>query len=71
MQKSAPVTPEQTHLAPIVHEVERYIRRRRISASAFGMTAMGDPNFVRQLRQGRDPSSRIVERVRSYMNGED
>lgn len=71
MQTPAPIAADQSHLAPILHEIERFIRRKRMAATVFGMAAMNDPNFVRQLRKGRDPSSRVVERVRYFMHGED
>ena len=31
--------------------------------SAFGKRVLGDPNFVRDLREGRSPSLRIVRKV--------
>jgi hypothetical protein len=30
---------------------------------------MGDPRFVFDLRNGRDPRPRTVERIRAYLEG--
>lgn len=57
--------------APILFEIEQWIERRAMYPSAFGMLAIGDPNLVRDLRGGRDPSSRTVNRIRLFMQGED
>lgn len=47
--------------------IERYLTRTGVSASAFGRAAVGDPNFVLDLRRGRAPNLRVVERVNQYM----
>lgn len=44
-------------------EVERFIKAAGISATKFGREAIGDPNLVRDLRAGRSPSLKTVERV--------
>ena len=38
-----------------------------IPAARFGRQAMGDPRFVFDLRNGRDPRQRTVERVRAFL----
>jgi hypothetical protein len=48
-------------------EIEDFLRGARISPSGFGRAALGDPNFVRDLRGGRAPSLRLVDRVRAFM----
>ena len=50
-------------------EIEAFLARERVSASTFGRAAVGDPNLVRQLREGRAPSLRLVDRARAYMAG--
>jgi 2,4-dienoyl-CoA reductase-like NADH-dependent reductase (Old Yellow Enzyme family) len=50
-------------------EIEAFLARERVPASTFGRAAVGDPNFVRQLREGRAPSLRLVDRARAYMAG--
>jgi len=48
-------------------EVERFIEARAITATAFGKAAIGDPNFVFDLRNGRAPRLDNVERVEEFM----
>ena len=50
-------------------EIEAFLTRERAAPSRFGRAAVGDPNFVRQLRDGRAPSLRLVDRARAYMAG--
>jgi hypothetical protein len=48
-------------------EVEAFLARHTVPASRLGREAIGDPNFVIDLRAGRSPSLRTVERVASWM----
>jgi hypothetical protein len=48
-------------------EIEAFLARERAAPSAFGRAAVGDPNFVRELRNGRTPGLRLVDRARAYM----
>ncbi len=50
-------------------EIEAFLARERVPPSRFGRGAVGDPNFVRELREGRAPSLRLVDRARTYMAG--
>lgn len=53
----------QTFLA----QIEAHLAQTRTSATAFGQAAVGDPCFVFDLRSGRMPSLRLVERVHRYI----
>jgi hypothetical protein len=48
-------------------EIETYLTRSGISASAFGSRAVADPSFVRDLRLGRSPGLDLVDKVRKYI----
>jgi hypothetical protein len=48
-------------------EIETFLARERAAPSTFGRAAVGDPNFVSELRCGRAPSLRLVDRARAYM----
>jgi hypothetical protein len=48
-------------------EVEAFLARTKMSASAFGHGAVNDPNFVSDLREGRTPSLRLADRVHEFM----
>lgn len=58
---------EWDYAAPILLEVERWLKEHHLSASRFGKMAVNDPNLVFQLRAGRDPSSKVVAKLRAYM----
>jgi 2,4-dienoyl-CoA reductase-like NADH-dependent reductase (Old Yellow Enzyme family) len=53
--------------AAFLAEIEAFLARERAAPSGFGRAAVGDPNFVRDLRDGRAPSLRLVDRARAYM----
>jgi hypothetical protein len=48
-------------------EVEAFLARARLSASAFGRDVMGDPSFVAGLRKGRCPTSRTIQFARAHI----
>lgn len=48
-------------------EIASYLAASGLSDQQFGRRAINDQNFVRDLRLGREPRSRTVDRVRSYM----
>jgi sulfate adenylyltransferase subunit 2 len=48
-------------------DIEAYLTRSGLDPSSFGKQALGDPNFVFDLRKGRSPSTRTMEKVRAAM----
>ena len=48
-------------------EIEEHLAATSTEASAFGKQALGDPNFVFDLRKGRSPSTRTLDKVRAFM----
>lgn len=56
-----------SYLSPILLEIERRLKATGMSASRFGRLAVNDPRLVGDLRNGRDPSSRVVARVRAFL----
>jgi 2,4-dienoyl-CoA reductase-like NADH-dependent reductase (Old Yellow Enzyme family) len=59
----------ESSAAAFLSEIEAFLARERAAPSSFGRAAVGDPNFVRELREGRAPSLRLVDRARAYMRG--
>lgn len=53
--------------AEFASEIESFLAASGLSASQFGKQAVGDPNFVGDLRRGRSPSLRTVSRVQAFM----
>lgn len=52
----------------LLHRIESYMRLRRMPPSRFGREAVGDPCFVFDLRDGREPRSRTVTRVSAFLD---
>ena len=51
----------------LLREVEKYLRQSELAPTRFGREVLGDPRFVFDLRNGRDPRPRTVARVRAYL----
>lgn len=57
----------ETQTNPITAEIDAFIKRHGISAVTFGRSAMNDPNFVRDLHNGRRVWPETERKVRSFM----
>ena len=51
----------------LLREVEIFLRQRGVTPTRFGRDALGDPRFVFDLRNGREPRLRTVARVVAYL----
>ena len=51
----------------LLREVERFLRRSEVAPTRFGREVVGDPRFVFDLRNGRDPRPATVARVLAYL----
>jgi hypothetical protein len=51
----------------LLREVEKFLRVSDTPPTKFGREAVGDPRFVFDLRNGRDPRPRTVARVLAYL----
>ncbi|MGI8932012.1 MAG: hypothetical protein ACR2FK_06520 [Sphingomicrobium sp.] len=51
----------------LLRDVEKFLKYSDTPAARFGREAMGDPRFVFDLRRGREPRARTVERVRAFL----
>ena len=51
--------------------VEGYLRRSGTPPTRFGRDAVGDPNFVRELRRGRASSDEMAARIFSFIDRTD
>ena len=52
----------------LLERIENYLRVRRMRPARFGREAVGDPCFVFDLREGREPRARTVARVMQYLD---
>lgn len=48
-------------------EIDAYLSQSGTSATAFGKEVVGDPCFVGDLRAGRMPGLRLVEKVQKHI----
>ena len=53
----------------LLKEVEKYLRQNGTPPTRFGREVLGDPRFVFDLRNGRDPRPVTVDRVRAFLLG--
>lgn len=48
--------------------VEDFLERTQMPPTRFGKLAAGDPNFIIDLRKGREPRFSTTQRVRQFMD---
>ena len=53
----------------LLREVENFLRHTKVPPARFGREVMGDPRLVFDLRNGREPRARTVERIRKFLEG--
>ena len=51
----------------LMAEIAAFCGRRGMGVSVFGLAAIGDPSFYRDLENGRECKPSTVRRVRDYM----
>lgn len=52
----------------LIARIERHLRRTHMPQTRFGREAVGDPNLVEQLRNGRELRSTTMSRVVAYLD---
>lgn len=52
----------------LLDRIELHLKQTHMSATRFGRRAVGDPRFVLDLRMGRRPRRRTVEKVELYLD---
>ena len=55
----------------ILERIYHYLRATRSTPSRLGRDAMGDPNFVANLRDGRQPRQSTLERLIAFIEREE
>jgi len=51
----------------LLTEIEVFRAKTGTTVTAFGLSATGDPNFIRDLKEGRVPGLRLIDHVRTFM----
>lgn len=52
----------------LLWRIEQYLKERRMPPTRFGREVVGDPNFVFDLRDGREPRERTAAKVCAYLD---
>ena len=52
----------------LLDRIEQHLKESHMSATRFGRRAVGDPRFVLDLRAGRRPRRRTIEKVETYLS---
>ena len=52
----------------LIRRIDAFLRSTRTAPTRFGRDAVGDPNFVLNLRDGREPRASTVRRVTRYLD---
>lgn len=51
----------------LLRKIERYLHATDMPQTKFGRLAVRDPRLVGDLRRGREPGRRMVERVERFL----
>jgi 2,4-dienoyl-CoA reductase-like NADH-dependent reductase (Old Yellow Enzyme family) len=51
----------------LIEQIEAYLRRTKTTPTRFGREALGDPNFVFNLLDGREPRKKTVRKVLAFI----
>lgn len=57
-------------IVKLMAEIDRYREAHEMAATAFGKWAVGDPNLIRDLENGRDLRWPTIKTIRDKMAGE-
>lgn len=52
----------------ILDRIDRYLRATKTTPTRLGRDAVGDPNFVMNLRDGRQPRQATLDRVIAFID---
>lgn len=51
-----------------IESVEKFLARSGMAPTAFGREAIGDPNLVQDLREGRSVGLKTAERITAFIS---
>ena len=52
----------------LLQRIERHLRARRMTPTRFGRDAVGDPNLIAQLKDGRELRAQTMQRIVDYLD---
>lgn len=53
---------------PILRKIEVFLRDTGMAPTRFGRDAVRDPRLVFDMRNGREPGTRMIRRIEHFMN---
>ncbi|RXR29283.1 hypothetical protein EQG66_07280 [Sphingobium fluviale] len=53
---------------PILRKIESFLRDTGMAPTRFGRDAVRDPRLVFDIRNGREPSPRMIQKIEHFMN---
>lgn len=53
----------------LLQRINAYCERKKISPAAFGRKAFNDSSFVSDLKVGRSPTARTIQRAKDFLRG--
>jgi len=54
----------------LIWRIERFLRASGMPPTTFGRRAINDPQLLRDLRNGREPSTQTVARIEAFIQAE-
>ena len=54
-------------MEPLLEDISAFIQAHELSERNFGELALNDKNFVGDIRTGRSPSLKTVDKLRRFM----
>lgn len=51
----------------LLRRIETFMRATRMPPATFGRRAVGDANFVFDLKNGREPRAKVVTKVEAFI----
>jgi hypothetical protein len=54
--------------SPLLHRINQFLKESSMPPTLFGRLSVRDPRLVGDLRNGREPGSRVIRNVEHFMN---
>ncbi len=52
----------------ILRKIEKFLNDTHMAPTRFGRDAVRDPRLVFDMRNGREPTQRMIQRIEHFMN---
>lgn len=51
----------------VLQKIDRYLKKNTMPPTRFGRLAVNDPRLVGDLRNGREPGARMLQRIEAFL----